>query len=78
VFVGLIASIFILKNRKKLYLKLSKENFKLQILVLQDLRKQPLLSKEYQARMTLSLKDICLMLNGGENGVTTQTLIQVY
>jgi hypothetical protein len=77
VFVDLIANIYILQNRRRLFLKLSRGNFKLLTLVLLVQRKQPHLSKEYLARMTLSLKDICLMLNGGENGVIIQTLTQV-
>jgi hypothetical protein len=77
VFVGLIANIYILQNRRRLFLKLSRGNFKLLILVLLAQRKQPHLSKEYLTRMTLSLKDTCLMLNGGENGVIIQILTQV-
>lgn len=76
-FVGLIANIYILQNKKRLFLKLSRGNFKFLTLVLLVQRKQPHLSKEYLARMTLSLKDTCLMLNGGENGVIIQTLTQV-
>ncbi len=47
----------------------------IQVLLVQ--RKQRPLLKEYQIKMTQSLKDIYLMLNGGENGVITLTLTQV-